>query len=105
MNIHRKNKMATANICFFLFCSMLSYELPKSEPNMLIKMPGRKHLVFGRLKDKGISRKVLVSPFWSPLNSVYAFSLRRKQENVHLIEECGTSFNSGRMCALLGESW
>lgn len=37
---------------------MLSYELPKSEPDMLIKMPGRKHLAFGRLEDNGISKKV-----------------------------------------------
>lgn len=29
---------------------MLSYELPKPEPNMFIKMPGRKCLGFGRLK-------------------------------------------------------
>lgn len=47
MNIHRKNKMETANICFLLFCSMLSYELPKLEPNMLIKMPGRKQYLEG----------------------------------------------------------
>lgn len=81
---------------------MLSYELPKSEPNILTKMPGRKHLVFGRLKDNGISKKVLVSPFWSPLDSVYAFSLRKKQENVPIIEEWGKCLNSGRTCALIG---
>lgn len=65
--------MEKTNICFLLLCSMLSYELPKSEPNMFIKMPGRKcFFFFGRLKDNGISKKVLVSPFWSPLDSVYA---------------------------------
>lgn len=34
--------MEKANICYLLFCSMLSYELPKSKPDMLITMPGRK---------------------------------------------------------------
>lgn len=63
--------MEKANICFLLFCSMLSYELPKSEPDMVIKMPGREHLAFGRLEDNGISKKVLLSPLWSPLDSVY----------------------------------
>ncbi|EGW06127.1 hypothetical protein I79_003003 [Cricetulus griseus] len=67
-------------------------------------MPGRIHLVFGRLKDNGISKKVLVSPFWSPLDSVYAFSLRKKQENVHITEEWGKCFTSGRMCAPIEES-
>lgn len=51
---------------------MLSYELPKPEPDMLSKMPGRKHLAFGRSEDNGISINVLVSPVWSPLDSVYA---------------------------------
>lgn len=39
------------NILFSVFCSMLSYELPKPEPNMFIKMPGRKCLDFGRLEE------------------------------------------------------
>lgn len=64
--------MEKANICFLLFCSMLSYELPKPEPDMLSKMPGRKHLAFGRLEDNGILINVLVSPVWSPLDNVYA---------------------------------
>lgn len=86
--------MEKANICFLLFCSMLSYELPKSEPDMLIKMPGRKHLAFGRLEDNGISMNVLVSPLWSPLDSFCATPLRRKLENVPIVEDLGRIFLS-----------
>lgn len=34
-----------------LLCSMLSYELLKPEPSKFVKMPGRKRLGFGRLKE------------------------------------------------------
>lgn len=43
--------MKKATIWLPLLCSTLSYELPKPELNMFIKMPGRKHLGYGRLKE------------------------------------------------------
>lgn len=46
-----KIKWKKANIWLLLLCSMLSYELPKPEANMFIKMSGSRHLGFGRLKE------------------------------------------------------
>lgn len=51
-NIHIKIKQNGKRLIFdFLYFVLCSLELPKPEPNMFIKMPGRKRLQFGRLKE------------------------------------------------------
>lgn len=60
MNMEHKytqKKWKNLIFCFLVFCSMLSYELAKLEPNMLVKMPGRKHLGCGRLKEMAFQKR------------------------------------------------
>lgn len=46
-----KIKWKKANIWLLLFvlCSFMNFQKP--EPNMFVKMPGKKHLGLGRLKE------------------------------------------------------
>lgn len=69
-----KIKWKKANILLPLLCSMLSYELPKPEPNMFIKMPGRKHLEFGRLKETAFQIGFLVVPSLEPFMTMFLHS-------------------------------
>lgn len=61
---------------------MLSYVLPKPEPNIFVKMPRRIRLGFGRLKECGFSKWVLVVPSIEPFETMFLHSPEgeRKQE-------------------------
>lgn len=77
--------MEKANICFLLFCSMLSYELPKSE--CLLKCLEGNNSSIWKVRRQRHFKKGFDKSFVEPFGQCLCISMRRKLDNVHIIKE------------------
>lgn len=62
-----------------LLCSMLSYELLKPEPSKFVKMPGRKRLGFGRLKETAFQIRFWLFLLQSPLRQCFCIFHKERE--------------------------